>query len=44
MQQFRGMHVFERFEQLIHDILLVDALQYICSYDGMQVGFHIFKH
>lgn len=37
------MHVFECLEQLVHDVLLVDAFKDVGTYNCMQVGFHKLK-
>ncbi len=31
MQQLPRVHVLERLEELVHDVLLVDLLQDVCS-------------
>lgn len=37
------MHVLQRTEELVHNIGLVDVLQYVCSDDSMQICLHIVK-
>ena len=43
MKQFRRVHEFERLEELVHHVLLVYLLQYVGTYDGVQVSLHIVK-
>ena len=40
MQQIGGVHVFETFEALVNDILLMNILQNIGSNNGMQIRIH----
>mmetsp|Transcript_4134 Transcript_4134/g.6219 ORF Transcript_4134/g.6219 Transcript_4134/m.6219 type:complete len:252 (-) Transcript_4134:107-862(-) len=44
MNHFSRMHVFERFEQLIHDVLFVNIFQDVCPNDSVQIGLHILKN
>lgn len=38
------MHILESFKELVHDVLLVDFFQDICSDDSMQVCLHVVKN
>ncbi len=38
------MHVFQAFEHLVNDILLVDVFQYICSDNCVKISIHEIKH
>ena len=37
------MHILQCTEELIHDVGLVNILQYVCSDDSMQICFHVVK-
>jgi len=34
-----GVHVFQRFEQLVDNVLLVNVFQDVRSYNSMKIGF-----
>ena len=44
MQQLGRMHVFEAFQDLVDDILLVDFLENVVGSDHcVEVGLHVFE-
>ena len=43
MQQLARVHVLERPEELVHDVLLVHVLQDVGTDHGVQVGLHVLK-
>ncbi len=44
VEQLSAVHVLQRLEELVHDILLVDLLQNVCPDDSMQVCLHVVEH
>jgi hypothetical protein len=38
------VHVLERLEELVHDVLLVHLLQDVGADHGVQVGLHVLEH
>jgi hypothetical protein len=44
VEQIGRVHIFQTFEALINDVLLVDILENICSDNGVQICIHEIKN
>lgn len=40
MEQVGGVHIFQTFDGLVNDVLLVDVLENVCSDNGVQICVH----
>jgi hypothetical protein len=44
MEHSGRVHVFQRLEKLVHNVLLVHFFKYICANDSVQIGIHKFEN